>query len=172
MEFYRVATIGGGFLAIMARPRAHERARGEFTRLADAGVRRIVSLLEVHEEFVLGLEQEAAFAREANIDLVTFPIPERGVPRNFQAFARLSHRLHADISGGSSTAIHCRAGLGRSSLLAAAVLLHAGIAADEAFERIRQARGRDVPDTPEQAAWLRANSRGIVEIGVPDPALH
>ncbi len=50
--------------------------------------------------------------------------------------------------------IHCRQGIGRASLMAACVLLLHGAGADEAFKRIEEARGRPVPDTPEQRAWV------------------
>jgi len=170
--FYKVETIGGGFLAIMARPRANDWAEEEFAGLAEAGIKQILSLLEAHEEYVLGLEQEAQLSSDASIDFVSFPIPDRGVPSNVHALSELSHQIHLDVTGGKSTAIHCRAGIGRSSLVAAAVLLHVGISADEAFSRIQKARGLEVPDTPEQAQWLRENSRAILEAGVPNNALH
>ncbi len=170
--FYKVETIGGGFLAIMARPRANDWADEEFAGFAEAGIKQIISLLEVHEEYVLGLEQEAQLSSGADIDFVSFPIPDRGVPANAHALAELSRQIHIDVAGGKSTAVHCRAGIGRSSLVAAAVLLHAGVSADEAFSRIQTARGLEVPDTPEQAQWLRDNSRTILEAGVPNNALH
>ena len=156
----------------MARPRANDWADKEFAGLAEAGIKQILSLLETHEEYVLGLEQEAELSSAADIDFVSFPIPDRGVPSNVQALAELSQQIHLDVTGGKNTAIHCRAGIGRSSLVAAAVLLHAGISADAAFSQIQKARGLEVPDTPEQAQWLRNNSRSILEAGVPNYAFH
>jgi protein-tyrosine phosphatase len=170
--FYNVDTIGSGFLAIMARPRANDWAEEEFAGFADAGIRRILSLLEVHEEYALGLEQEAQLCNDASIGFDSFPIPDRGVPSNKNALSKLSRQIYLDVTGGNSTAIHCRAGIGRSSLVAAAVLLHAGVTPDEAFARIREARGLEVPDTPEQVQWLRDNARTILEAGVPNNALH
>jgi protein-tyrosine phosphatase len=161
--FYKVELIGSGFLAIMARPRASDWAEEEFAGFADAGIRRIVSLLEVHEEFVLGLEQEAQLCANANIAYASFPIRDRGVPSSPRNLSKLSKETYLQCAGGDSTAIHCRAGIGRSSLVAAAVLLHAGLTVDDAFARIRKARGLEVPDTPEQAQWLRDNSRVVSE---------
>ena len=60
--------------------------------------------------------------------------------------------------------IHCRQGIGRSSLLAAAVLEASSL--DEAWRRIAEARGRSVPDTPEQRAWLQAS--GAIRDKMPD----
>lgn len=156
--FYKVEPIGGGFIAIMARPRANESAENEFAALFDAGIRRIVSLLEVHEEFVLGLEHEAQHCADADISFESFPIPDRGVPSNPHKLFELSKETYHRCAGGESTVVHCRAGIGRSSLVAAAILLHCGFEVDKAFARVQKARGLEVPDTPEQAQWLRDHS--------------
>jgi protein-tyrosine phosphatase len=50
--------------------------------------------------------------------------------------------------------IHCRAGVGRSALIAACLLTQAGLAAEAAFQRIGAARGCVVPDTAEQKQWV------------------
>ena len=170
--FYKVATIGEGFLAIMGRPRADDWADEEFAGFASAGITQIVSLLEVHEEYVLGLEQETRHATDAGIGFISFPIPDRGVPPNVHALAKLSCQIHLDVAAGKSTAIHCRAGIGRSSLVAAAVLLHAGVAVGDGLSTIETARGLEVPDTPEQVQWLLENSRVILEYGAPTTAVH
>lgn len=163
--FHKVELIGSGFLAIMARPRANDWAEEEFSGFADAGIRRIVSLLQVHEEFVLGLEKEAQLCTNANIAFDSFPIPDRGVPSNAHNLSELSRRIYLHCAGGDSTAIHCRAGIGRSSLVAATVLLHAGFTVEDAFTRIQKATGLEVPGTPEQAQWLHDNLRIVSEGG-------
>ena len=162
---YRVEPIGSGFLAIMARPRVNDSARNEFAAFADAGIRRIVSLLEIHEEYVLGLEKEAEYCLGANIAFDSFPIPDSGVPSSPHALQELSKDTYLRCAGGESTAIHCHAGIGRSSLVAAAVLLHCGFDVDKAFAQIQKARGLDVPETPEQAQWLSDNSDIILAGG-------
>jgi len=171
-KFYKVAIIGSGFLAIMARPRVNDQAEDDFAGFANAGFKRILSLLEVHEEYVLGLEKEAQLCADAKIEFSSFPIPDRGVPPSAEDLSRLGRKVYLDCAGGESTAIHCRAGIGRSSLVAAAVLLHAGMTVDESLARIQQARGFAVPDTPEQAQWLRDNSRILLQTGMSNSALH
>ena len=164
--FYRVETIGNGFLAIMARPRGGDTARDEILAFRQAGIRRIVSLLELHEQFVLGLELEQQYCQEARIAFVSFPIPDRGVPANAIELSELSKKTYVHCSAGESTAIHCRAGIGRSSLVAASVLLHGGMSVDDAFSRISVARGVPVPDTPEQAEWLRQHAYAVLTGGL------
>jgi protein-tyrosine phosphatase len=51
-------------------------------------------------------------------------------------------------------AIHCRGGIGRSSLMAAAVLVQLGAAPEQAWDTVSVARGMPVPETEEQRAWL------------------
>ena len=50
--------------------------------------------------------------------------------------------------------IHCRQGIGRSSIVAAIILTRQGATVEEAFDRLAEARGRPVPDTPEQREWV------------------
>lgn len=153
----------------MARPRAGEWAEEEFRELAGAGIRRIISLVEPHENYELGLDEEHKLCENAGIVFESFPIPDRGVPANAAEVFFLSKDTYHRCAGGESTAIHCRAGIGRSSLIAAAVLLHCGFEIDEAFEWISKARGIEVPDTREQVQWLRENI-DIVLRGSHDPS--
>ena len=46
--------------------------------------------------------------------------------------------------------VHCRQGIGRSSLLVALVLMSLGTDLDEALAAIGNARSLDVPETEEQ----------------------
>ncbi len=153
-EFFKVATIGDGFLATMARPRTGDWAEEEFSGFADAGIRLIVSLLEDHESRELELSEEASLCEAAGIDFLAWPLPDRGVPDNPGRLFEFSQDIYTRCSEGESTAIHCRGGIGRSSLVAVAVLLHTGMSVTDALNAISTARGLRVPDTDEQQQWL------------------
>ena len=71
--------------------------------------------------------------------------------------------LYETTGRGINTVIHCRAGIGRTSLVTAGVLLQAGFEPDEAFEHIGKARGMAVPDTDEQRDWVVANHLEICD---------
>jgi protein-tyrosine phosphatase len=86
-----------------------------------AGVDVVVSLLEPSEVSELGLQREADLCRSRGIDFVSFPIPDRGAPEADQA-AKMARVLAAQFRDGRSIAIHCRAGIGRSSIIAACTL--------------------------------------------------
>jgi protein-tyrosine phosphatase len=65
---------------------------------------------------------------------------------------QLINRLREAMLNGNRVAIHCRQGIGRSSMVAAIVLLSLG-AGDTVFRTISRARGCDVPYSPEQANY-------------------
>ena len=142
-------------LGTMPRPRGGEWLEDELTALGRGGVDILASLLEVQEAKELGLEDEARVADEKGVRFVSCPIPDRAVPEDSRAFRLLAAELAAELRQGRSLVTHCRAGIGRSSLLAAACLCCLGMAADAALDLIGEARGRSVPDTHEQRDWLR-----------------
>jgi protein-tyrosine phosphatase len=78
------------------------------------------------------------------------------MPESARAFLALSDEIAASVKAGSSVAIHCRAGIGRSGLLAGSVLLRLEIPASDVFEVLSRARGLAVPDTPAQIEWFRS----------------
>jgi len=144
----------------MARPRADDWLETEVKAWKDAGVDVVVSLLERAEVSELGLQREAGLCGATGIDFVSFPIPDRGVPEPDEA-ARIARVLTAGFRDGRSIAIHCRAGIGRSSIMAACVLALCGIDAERALALITKARGLNVPDTDEQRDWLIAFAKGV-----------
>ena len=149
-----------GRLAIMARPRAGDWLEDEIAGWKAQGVDVVVSLLEMEEVTELGLRREAELCRATGIEFVSFPIPDRGVPASRRETAKLAKSIAAKIAAGRAIAIHCRAGIGRSSIVAACALVCAGIDADTAFVLIARARGVSVPDTDEQRNWVTAFEGG------------
>ena len=149
-----------GRLAIMARPRAGDWLDDEIAGWGAAGIDIVVSLLEPAEIAELGLEREPGLCREHGMELVSFAIPDRGVPPSESQAAALARDLAAQIAAGKAVAVHCRAGIGRSSVIAACVMGLAGIEPQTAFDLIAAARGTRVPDTDEQRDWVAAFAAG------------
>lgn len=154
-EIYWIPT-SVGRLAIMARPRAGEWLLDEIAGWRGAGIDSVVSLLEGTEVRELGLGEEAGCCETSGIEFTSFPIRDRGVPTSSPATRALVDGLVLKLRAGSGIAIHCRAGIGRSSLIAACVLQKLGVEPDEALEIIGRARRIVVPDTDEQREWLSA----------------
>jgi protein-tyrosine phosphatase len=162
-SIYWIDASVGGRLAIMARPRAGDWLDTEIAEWKEAGVEVIVSLLEIAEVNDLGLQEEAPLCRSIGIELISFPIPDRGVPESNRRAAELAGNISAHLCAGRIVAIHCRAGIGRSSVVAACVLIRGGMDADEALSLIAAARGVNVPDTDEQREWLRSFAAHMAE---------
>jgi protein-tyrosine phosphatase len=139
----------------MARPRADDWLELDVTEWRTSGVDLVISLLELEEVSELGLQREAGFCRARGIEFISFPIPDRGVPDARQAL-EIARSIADGIAGGRSIAVHCRAGIGRSSMIAACAMICSGIEASEALNLIRAARGVIVPDTEEQRDWIIA----------------
>ena len=145
-----------GRLAIMARPRANDWLEDEISGWRTEGVDVVLSLLEQEEVSELGLQREAGLCRGEGMEFLSFPIPDRGVPESLREAVTLAQALAREIDRGKAVAIHCRAGIGRSSLIAACALVCLGVDPAAAFEAIGQARGVSVPDTEEQRDWVTA----------------
>jgi protein-tyrosine phosphatase len=147
-----------GRLAIMARPRADDWLEVDVAQWRTSGVDLVVSLLEREEVSELGLQRESEFCRATGIEFVSFPIPDRDVP-DVRLTLGVARSIADGIAGGRSIAVHCRAGIGRSSVIAACAMICSGIEANEALALIRAARGVIVPDTEEQRDWIIAFGR-------------
>lgn len=161
-EMYKVGTMGDGFLAIMACPSIDPEAPASVANIARLGIRQVVSLLEPTEARNLGLEVERLEVKACEMGFKSFPIPDMGLPASVEDFAQITQMLFRQVSAGINTLVHCRAGIGRSGLLAAGVLLHTGMNAEEAFAYVSRMRGIRVPETPEQHGWLVTHYAAIV----------
>lgn len=160
-ELHWIALDAKGRLATMARPNGGFRLKLGLRRLATQGVTGLVSLLSDGEVQSVGLTKEGAACAELGLTFRHLPLPDFGVPSDEAAYWSLAREVHAEIAGGSVIAIHCHAGIGRSSLLAAAVLTLAGHPASEVFDTISTARGVPVPDAEGQRAWFEESASRV-----------
>jgi protein-tyrosine phosphatase len=145
-----------GRLAIAARPRAGDWLIDAISGWKAEGVDLVVSLLEPDEVHELALQQEPELCRSHGMTFISFPIADRGVPESRRDVTQLARSLATELSEGRAIVIHCRAGIGRSSMIAACTMICAGVGATDAFSRIEAARGVRVPDTDEQRDWVMA----------------
>jgi protein-tyrosine phosphatase len=141
-------------VAIVPRPRGNDWLADELSQMKAAGVDVLVSMLQPAEAAELGLSAEAELCAAGGIEFRSFPIPDRETPPSTAAFAEFLKELQAQVHAGRSVAVHCRASIGRSSLLLAALLTAEGLTPDDAFKRLASARGVQVPDTLDQILWV------------------
>lgn len=147
-------------VAIVPRPRGGDWLEDEAISMKKAGIDVLVSMLRDEEEAELGLTTEAAACRAAGIEFKSFPIQDREVPASFSSFKAFVEQLRAELHSGRSVAVHCRASIGRASLLLAGVLCAEGFPPEDAFKRLAKARGLQVPDTAEQVKWIERFAAG------------
>jgi protein-tyrosine phosphatase len=118
-----------------------------------AGVSVVVNMLTDAEAAELGPEREDDAALAAGLEFLRLPTPDCHPPDAGAAVA-LAQELRDRHRAGASVAVHCRHGIGRSSTLAAAVLVLEGITSAEPLDRIATARGLPVPDTAAQGEFI------------------
>lgn len=152
MTVYWIRQFSKGRLAIMPAPQIGDLGRAVISWKED-GLDIIVSLIE-RSELRDYVEAEKKLCEEIGLEFFWFPIRDGSVPTAAEPFDALVSKLADEIAKGRAVAIHCRAGIGRSSLLAAAVMNHLHIDAESALEMVAEARKVEVPQTEKQRQWI------------------
>lgn len=156
MKVHWIGLEAPGRLGVAPRPGIGATLDAEMAGLAHAGVDYLVSLLEPGEAQALGLAEESAAARRHGVGFYNFPIIDHGVPDDMTRYRLVAHAVDRRLHAGQAIVIHCRAGLGRAPSLAICALIQGGENPDEAVLRVGKARGRPVPETDAQLAFIRA----------------
>ena len=152
-RLYWIHKFSEGNLAIMAAPRPEDRLDETILAWKDEGVDIVVSLVEQQE--IPGLiEAERALCEEFDLAFLWLPVRDKTVPSSVDAVMKIADQLASDITAGRSVAIHCRAGIGRSTVLAASVLIRLNIDGATALDMIAESRGIEVPETEAQRQWI------------------
>lgn len=138
----------------MARPRGGDWLADEIHAWRQAGVNVVVSLLTAAEQTELGLEDEAFLCEQSHLTFWSLAISDRALPSERAEVERLVAEIGAALQAGQHVAVHCRMGVGRSAMIAAATLVALGDTPQQAFARVETARGLPVPDTQEQRRWV------------------
>jgi protein-tyrosine phosphatase len=128
--------------------------RDEIGNWQRAGIHIIVSLLTPEEERDLDLSLEACEAGKQGVEFCSLPILDRGVPESAEVVGEILKKTKTDLLDGKNVVVHCRQGIGRSALVAAALLMREGMGAETALQTIGTARGVRVPETDEQGIWI------------------
>ncbi len=164
MNLYWIKTEGVR-LAIIPRPRGQDWLPDDIDFLQGAGIDVVVSALTVAENEELGLAEEGRCCQTRGIEFLSFPIDDRSVPNSSTEFTELVDSVTNFLRKGKAVAVHCRAGIGRSSIIVASALIHIGLSTESAFGSIEKSRGCPVPDTREQRQWVERHSSGFGSTG-------
>jgi protein-tyrosine phosphatase len=154
-KLYWIKGPGPGKLAISARPRGGDWLEDEISGWRKAGVDAVVSLLTPQENGDLQLDAESSLAQSRGLRFLSFPVEDRGVPSSWDDASLAVENVNEMLRQGRNVAIHCRQGIGRSGMIAAALLIKEGSTPGQALKLISEVRGLSVPETPEQLEWVK-----------------
>ena len=141
-----------GRLAVCSKPRAGWFLDDDLTALRAGGFRLLVSALTPEEVVRAELERLPEACLAAGLEFAHFPVGNLQVAAPQRAHPHLL-AWNERLARGENVAIHCWASVGRGPTLAAALLIVGGVDPATAWQRVEEARGRQVPDTNEQRAW-------------------
>jgi protein-tyrosine phosphatase len=139
--------------AAPAHANAADRLASDLDQVAARGICSLVSLIDAQERGKIGVPDLPQRARDAGLawrewPIVDFSVPDAGRSAEFEA---LLDDLSQILDDGQSLAIHCRAGLGRSGLVAASLLARRGVTPASSIETIRLCRPGAIETAPQEA---------------------
>ncbi len=122
-----------------------------------AGATCLITLTEARELRWAGRGNFGAAVERAGLVWHHLPIRDLGVPdARFEAeWQAVGPELRGRLAGGERLVIHCYAGLGRTGLITARLLVEFGEDPDRAIALVRSARRGSI-QTAEQETYLRA----------------
>ena len=146
---YWIITINECRIGISPRPSGGSYLKGELEQNLPPGSTLIVSLLQDSESKYLHLTDEKKICESLGLEFLNFPIPDRSIP-GYSIFKNFIDGLYAKTKEFDSVLIHCRAGIGRSSLIVIGMMIRNGKQLDEAINHVAAIRGFSVPQSTSQ----------------------
>ena len=142
------------------------------------GATTVVTLIEAHEFELLRVEALPDAIRTAGMEWLHFPIVDCGAPEatDDETWDALSAALCAKLRNGDRILVHCRGGLGRAGLVAAALLVEIeGLDAHRAIAAVRAVRPGAIETLPQEnwvfrrSAQLKSRMNGAGDVATPSP---
>jgi len=120
------------------------------------GASAVLSLVEPHEFARLGIPDFAQAIARTPLQWLRVPITDMATPgaATLAAWRAQGPALLQALNSGQRVLVHCAAGLGRTGMLVAKLLVLHGAGADEAIDQVRRARPGTI-ETEAQAEWVR-----------------
>jgi protein-tyrosine phosphatase len=129
--------------------------RGELDHIAADGFGHVVSLLEQDEAAELGLADEASLCEALGIRFHHLPVRDGSIP-GFAVYVAFMAALTEALKDKRGLVVHCRHGIGRTSLVVIGLLLRQGWPYADAAELASEVRDAVLPATAPQRRLLMA----------------
>jgi len=162
-KFFKYEFLNGS-INLMPKPPGGDQLLDYMEYLHHKDIQILVSLLQFDEINSYSLVNEGSCCKEFDIEFINFQIKDHDVPQFFLPFNQLIDKLANDIKSGKNIAIHCYAGIGRTGITAASILIKLGQQVDSALINLSQTRGLRVPETLEQISWLHRHAEQLLSI--------
>lgn len=154
MGIYRIRGPWTGALIIVSRPRGGDWLSDEARSWKKEELDVVVSLLTREEQDEFGLLDEQELSEKLGVQFVSLPIADLGVPSSREEAMRVLSWIEKLLTAGKKVGVHCRQSVGRSGMIAAALLVMSGSDPHEAFASVSSDRGLPVPETEAQRKWV------------------
>lgn len=118
------------------------------------GITQLVILTEDHEISDLAPNYAHLLSSgDIGATIMRLPIRDFGVPDSLSAFRHVAEYIATLLQQGSRIVMHCRGGIGRTGLMACAVMIELGLEIDEAIGLVAASGSKC--ETTEQTDFLR-----------------
>ena len=146
-----------------------ESTRERLKRLTEAGISAFVDLTQPGEL----APYEAQLP--PGVDYVRKPIPDHGLPEGRSDMAGILATLRRALDASRCVYLHCRAGIGRTGMVAGCFLAEQGLGGEGALTELnrlwqqsaRCAHWPSIPETDAQVEYVRGWAAGAVAEGDP-----
>lgn len=128
----------------------------DLQEIFDWGANGVLCLVEPHELVLNRVEALPMAVQEAGIWWKHLPIVDMGIPnQGFEdVWAIEGERIRHALRIGERVIIHCYAGLGRTGMMAARILVEFGVEPEKAIRMVREENRRRI-QTRTQADFVR-----------------
>jgi atypical dual specificity phosphatase len=132
------------------------RSKEDLITLRKQGIGALVRLVEAHEAYVTTKDVNGSGLEDYNEPVSDFMAPTQG------QIDQVITYIDSHLESGVPVGVSCNAGIGRSGVILACYLVHAGFTPTNALDIVCKKRGRG-PEIPEQIEavktyWVRTRA--------------
>ncbi|MCC5972202.1 MAG: dual specificity protein phosphatase family protein [Pararhodobacter sp.] len=153
--------LGTGILGIGPLPGRAGDLPGDLARIKDFAPALVISMTGTDEMAAHGAADLPQALQHAGIDWAHFPVTDFGLPdpETAQGWQAVADKALAVCAAGGRVFVHCKAGRGRSGMVAMRLMVQLGEAPGPALARLRAARPGAV-ETEAQQDWAQQDWTG------------